>query len=183
MKKRGSGLNVIVPRKLNTDEDLIINANFYNQAMEAITTPQITLEIIDEQGKRYQSQFAVNTKGYQAKLGQLNPGKYTWTAQTKFNEKTYTQNGEFFVEDLDHEKNESVANHSVLKQLAEQSNGSFYTLKNIDPFFTDLSNRSDIASVAYEEKSTLQLIDIWWYLMIAAMLLISEWILKRIYGL
>jgi hypothetical protein len=104
-------------------------------------------------------------------------------AQTKLNEKTFTQNGEFFVEDLDHEKNESVANHSVLKQLAEQSNGSFYALNNIDPFFIDLSNRSDIASVAYEEKSTLQLIDIWWYLMTAAMLLISEWILKRIYGL
>ena len=78
VKKRGSGLNVIVPRKLNTDEDLIINANFYNQAMEAITTPQIALEITDEQGKRYQSQFAVNTKGYQAKLGQLNSGKYSF---------------------------------------------------------------------------------------------------------
>ena len=183
VKKRGSGLNVIVPRKLNTDEDLIINANFYNQAMEAITTPQIALEITDEQGKRYQSQFAVNTKGYQAKLGQLNSGKYSWTAQTKLNNKTYTQKGEFFVEDLDHEKSESVANHSVLKQLAEQSNGSFYTLNNINPFFTDLSNRSDIASVAYEEKSTLELIDVWWYLILAALLLISEWILKRIYGL
>ena len=183
VKKRGSGLNVIVPRKLNTDEDLIINANFYNQAMEAITSPQITLEITDEQGKIYQSQFAVNTKGYQAKLGQLNPGKYTWTARTKLNEKTYIQNGEFFVEDLDHEKSESVANHSVLKQLAQQSNGSFYTLNNVDPFFNDLSNRSDISTVAYEEKSTLQLIDVWWYLLLAAMLLISEWILKRIYGL
>jgi len=183
VKKRGSGLNVIVPRTLNSDEDLIINANFYNQAMEAITTPQITLEIIDENGKQYQSQFAINNKGYQAKLGQLNPGKYTWTAKTKLNTKTYTQNGEFFIEDHDHEKSESVANHSILKQLAEQSNGSFYPLSNVNLFFSDLSKRSDISTLAYEEKSTRELIDLWAYLILIAVLLITEWVLKRIYGL
>ena len=96
--------------------------------MEPITKPQIKLEITGEDNKVYESQFAVNGKGYQAKLGQLNPGKYDWLAQTKFDGKLYTQKGSFIVEDLDKEKSESVANHNVLKQLAVQSNGGFYSL-------------------------------------------------------
>ncbi len=183
LRKRGSGLNVIIPRKLNKDEDLVINANFYNSAMEPITTPQVSFEITDENGNKYESQFAINGKGYQAKIGQLNPGKYTWVAKTKFNGQGYSQKGNFFVEDLDNEKSESVANHSVLKQLSKQSNGKFYNLNNMTPFYKDLSNRKDISTVAYDEKSSLNLIDIWWYLLITSILLISEWFLKRLYGL
>lgn len=183
LRKRGSGLNVIIPRKLNKDEDLVINANFYNNAMEPITTPQVSFEITDENGNKYESQFAISGKGYQAKIGQLNPGKYTWIAKTKFTGKVYSQKGNFFVEDLDNEKSESVANHSVLKQLSKQSNGKFYNLNNMTPFYKDLSNRNDISTVAYEEKSSLNLIDIWWYLLLTSILLISEWFLKRLYGI
>ena len=113
----------------------------------------------------------------------MNPGKYTWLAQTKFGNKNHTQNGNFFIEDLDNEKSESVANHSVLKQLSKQSNGKFYNLNNLQSFYEDLSNRKDIKTVSYEEKTTRNLIDIWWYLLITASLLIFEWFLKRLYGL
>lgn len=183
LRKRGSGLNVIIPRKLNKDEDLVINANFYNSAMEAITTPEIALEISAEDGKKYQSQFAINGSGYQAKLGQLKPGKYQWIAETKFGGKSYNQKGSFFVEDIDNEKSESVANHSVLKQLSKQSNGVFYNLNNAKPFYNELSTRKDINTVSYQEKSSMNLIDLWWYLLIIAILLIGEWFMKRFYGL
>ena len=66
---------------------MVINANFYNDALEPITSPEIIFEITDEKGKKYESQFAVNGNGYQAKLGKMNPGKYTWLAQTKFGNK------------------------------------------------------------------------------------------------
>ena len=54
LRKRGSGLNVIIPKKLNKDEDLVINANFYNDALEPITSPEIIFEITDEKGKKYE---------------------------------------------------------------------------------------------------------------------------------
>lgn len=183
VKKRGKGLNVIFPRRLNKEEDLIINANFYNSAMEPITKPQIKLEITGEDNKRYESQFAVNAKGYQAKLGQLNPGKYDWLAQTKFDGKLYTQKGSFIVEDLDKEKSESVANHNVLKQLAIQSNGKFYSLSDSKSFISDLSKRKDISSLSYEEKISLNLIESIWYLLTIAVFLVTEWILKRYHGI
>ena len=44
--------------------------------------------------------------------------------------KTYTKKGSFLVEDIQLEKIESNANQGVMKQLAEQSNGGFYLLKN-----------------------------------------------------
>jgi len=183
VKKRGKGLHVIFPRRLNKEEDLIINANFYNRTMEPITTPQIKLEITDENDKLYESQFAINGKGYQAKLGQLNPGKYDWVAQTKFDGKLYTQNGSFIVEDLDKEKSESVANHSVLKQLSKQSNGKFYSLSDNKTFLSDLSKRKDISSLSYEENIASNLIESVWFLLVIGVFLITEWILKRYHGI
>ena len=183
VKKRGKGLHVIFPRRLNKEEDLIINASFYNRTMEPITSPQIKLEITDENDKLYESQFAINGKGYQAKLGQLNPGKYDWVAQTKFDGKLYTQNGSFIVEDLDKEKSESVANHSVLKQLSKQSNGKFYSLSDSKSFLSDLSKRKDISSLSYEENIALNLIESVWFLLVIGVFLITEWTLKRYHGI
>ena len=151
--------------------------------MEAITSPDIRLEIKGEKGKAYTSQFAVNGKGYQAILGQLNPGKYDWIAQTKFDGKDYAQKGSFIVEDLDREKSESVANHTVLKQLSKQSNGKFYALKNSESLIRDLSKRKDISSLAYEEKASMNLIESLWYFLVLALLLVLEWVVKRYHGI
>ena len=69
-------------------------------------------------------------------------------------------NKETFIEDLDNEKSESAANHSVLKQLSKQPNGKFYNLNKLQTFYGDLSNRKDIKTVSYEEETTRNLIDL-----------------------
>ena len=180
---KSQGLSLSFPKKINKEEDLVVNGVFYNSSLEAITSPLLELKITDEANKEYTTQFSIYEDGYKAQLGKLNPGKYTWVAQTNFDNKDYTKKGTFIVEDIDIEKSESVANHSVLKQLAEQNQGGFYKLSNRKDFIKDLANRNEIKSVSFMEDTNYKLIDYTWYLIACALLLTGEWFAKRILGI
>ena len=156
---------------------------FYNSSLEAITSPLLNLSITDENSKKYTTQFSVYDDGYQAQLGKLNPGRYTWEVETEFKNKTERKSGVFIVEDIDQERAESVANHSVLKQLAKQSNGGFYKLSESDGLINDLSERSEIESVSFSEEASFKLIDYTWYLILCILFLFVEWFMKRLKGL
>ena len=85
---RSKGLTVSFPKKINKQEELIINGVFYNSSLEAITSPSLNLNITDENSKNYTTQFSVYEDGYQAQLGKLNPGRYEWEVETEFKNKT-----------------------------------------------------------------------------------------------
>jgi hypothetical protein len=86
------------------------------------------------------------------------------------------------VEDIQIEKTESNANQGVMKQLAEQSNGIFYLLKNYKKALEDISKRKDITTISYEETSFDDLIDFIWIFVLIFVLLSSEWFLRRWFG-
>lgn len=180
---KSQGLTVRFPKKLNKEEDLVINGVFYNASLEAITSPVLELIVTDENNKEYTTQFSVYEQGYQAHLGKLNPGRYEWEASTKFDQKTFSKSGVFIVEDIDKERSSSVANHSVLKQLAAQSDGAFYKLSDSKKFISDLSLRKEIKSVSFLEDTSYKLIDYTWYLLLCAFTLSAEWFIKRTKGL
>jgi hypothetical protein len=180
---KSKGLSIRFPKRITKEEPLVINGVFYNASLEAITAPILSLEIKDENNKNYNSQFSVYENGYRAQLGKLNPGRYEWQAKAVFAEKTYIKSGVIVVEDIDKERSESVANHSVLKQLAVQSKGSFYNLSDYQGLVSELKNRKEIASVSYNEDEQFKLIDYTWFLIFCAVLLSTEWFVKRLYGL
>ena len=180
---RSKGLSVRFPKKINKQKEVIVNGVFYNSSLEAITSPVLNLKITDENSKTYTTQFSVYEDGYQAQLGKLNPGKYSWEVEGEFKNKTERKSGVFIVEDIDQERAESVANHSVLKQLSAQSNGGFYKLSEANEFIEDLSQRTEIESVSFSEESSFKLIDYTWYLILCIFFLGGEWFIKRVHGI
>ena len=180
---RSKGLSVRFPKKINKQKEVIVNGVFYNSSLEAITSPVLNLKITDENSKTYTTQFSVYEDGYQAQLGKLNPGKYSWEVEGEFKNKTERKSGVFIVEDIDQERAESVANHSVLKQLSAQSNGGFYKLSEANEFIEDLSQRTEIESVSFSEESSFKLIDYTWYLILCILFLCGEWFIKRVHGI
>ena len=182
VKQEGAGLRIEFPKRFTIDEEVFVNASFYNSSLKPITTPKISIEITDQKGKKYKSQFGVLGSIYKLALGKLNSGNYSWIAKTTFNGKSYSKKGTFLVEDIQIEKTESNANQGVMKQLAEQSNGKFYFLKNYKKALEDISKRKDITTISYAETTFDDLIE---YVLIFALiflLLSTEWFLRRWYG-
>ena len=77
---------------------------------------------------------------------------------------------------------ESAADHNLLNQIAKQSNGQFYELKNINQLLNDIEKRKDIAEMSYSEASFNDLIDYKWLFFLIVLIFGTEWFLRRWFG-
>lgn len=182
VKQQGAGLRVEFQKRFTIDEDVIVNASFYNASLEPITKPLIDMKVTAENGKVYRSQFGVFGSSYKLSLGKLKAGKYNWSAKTSYDGKSYSKQGYFVVEDIQIEKSETTANHGVMKQLAKQSNGKFYQLNQYESLLSDIEKREDIANVQYEETAFNDLMDYFSIFLLLFLLLAGEWFLRRYLG-
>lgn len=182
VKQQESGLRIEFPKRFSIEEEVIVNASFYNSALEPITKPKIELSLTNSDGKIFRSQFGINGSAYKLSLGKLKAGKYKWQASTKFNGKTYRKSGVFIVEDIEIEKIETVANHGVMKQVSKQSNGKFYLLKDFERLLNDIETRDDITTISFSETAFNELIDYIALLLVIIFLLTGEWFLRRYLG-
>lgn len=173
---------VSLPRRISKSEEFIVKAEFYNEAMDLITSPVVNFELYDEAGKLNKFEFGVSGNAYRLNCGRLVPGKYDWKANTKFNGKSYFKSGTFIVEDIVIEDLDNQANHQVLRQIAYQSSGKFYQLDKLNDLFDDLKKRDDIVNVSFSESIFVDLID--WKLIFFLLLivLVGEWSLRRYLG-
>lgn len=182
VKQNSSALRISMPNRFQKGTEVKINASFYNESLESITSPKINFELTDESGKKSNYQFAEKQNGYQLPLGILNAGKYSWAAKTDFNGKKYSKFGVFVVEDINIESIETRANHTLMRQLSANSNGKFYTLANYKKLILDIDKREDIVEMAYQEKTYDDLLDYILLLLLILALLSVEWFLRRRFG-
>ena len=182
VKQNTSALRVTFPKRFTIDEEVEVKAEFYNESMELITKPIIELKLKDEKNKSDKYQFGAVSNFYKLSLGKLKPGKYEWTASCKYNGKSYSKSGVFIVENIQLENIESAADHNLLNQIAQQSNGQFYELKNINQLLNDIANRKDIAEMSYSEASFNDFIDYKWLFFLIVLIFGTEWFLRRWFG-
>ncbi|MGV3631684.1 MAG: hypothetical protein ACO1O6_10765 [Bacteroidota bacterium] len=178
-KENSSNLRVSLPKRFSINEDVLIKAEFYNESMELITKPKIAFNLFDSQGKKSVFEFGVNGNLYLLPLGKLKPGTYSWTAHTSFDGKKYSKQGNFVVENIEIEKLDTRANHGLLSQISQQSNGKFFLLKAYRELIKEIQNREDITSVSYQESSFDSLLDYAWIMILLCLLLGAEWFIKR----
>ena len=109
-------------------------------------------------------------------------GRYSWKASTKFDGKSYTKEGVFIVEDVSLESLATNADHNLLRLMSDASSGKFYSLNGTDQLLKDIGKRDDIVTISYEETDYSDLIDWKWIFALVALLLATEWFLRRYFG-
>lgn len=182
VKKEGTGLRIQAPKKLSTSENCILNASFYNEAMQAITSPKINWELDYEHKKMRKGTFTTKGAFYQQQLGRLKPGRYYWKAATIHNNKKYTKSGAFIVEDIDLEQLESAARHNTLYQLAAQTDAKVYPIQDYNKLIAQLEKSDDLVALRTETHQFDPLLDYMLLFLLLAALLLSEWFLRRFHG-
>lgn len=181
VKQNTDPLRVTLPRRFTVAEDVEVKAEFYNEAMELITTPEMTITISSGSSKNTLS-FSPLSNFYKVNAGQLKPGTYKWVVTATHNGKKYSKSGEFAVEDISIERSSTRADFSVLNQLAKQSEGSFHQLKDYGLLLNELEKRGDIAPVRFADSGYTALIDWKWLFVFLVLLLGTEWFLRRWWG-
>jgi hypothetical protein len=182
VKKEGSGLRVQAPKKLNTSDNCVLNASFYNEALQSITSPKIAWELDYEHKKTRKGSFSTKGEFYQQQFGKLKAGRYYWRVSTVHNQKKYVKTGAFIVEDIDLEQLESAARHSTLYQLADQTAGKVYAIKDYKQLLSRLEKNEDLVALRTETHQFDPLLDFLLLFLLLSALLFAEWFLRRYHG-
>ncbi len=182
VKQNTEPLRVTFPRRFNIVEDIDVKAEFYNESMELITTPEIKLKIKQVGGKSFEQGFSPLSNFYKASLGKLNAGTYVWEVSANYKGKKYLKRGDFVVDNIEIEALDNVANFSVLNQLSKQSNGKFFPLSKSKDLIKEISNRKDLNVIQFADSGYTSPIDWWWMFALLILLFSLEWFLRRWYG-
>ncbi|QKJ28659.1 VWA domain-containing protein [Mucilaginibacter mali] len=164
-------------------ENILLNAELYNDALELVNTPDVRIDIKNEANKSYSFLFSRNGQSYQLDAGTLPAGEYSYTAGVKLGEKSMSAHGQFTVKALNQEARQSTANHQLLYAMAKQSGGEMLQPSQINRLADLLRKNETIKTVEYEDKHYTDLIDLKWVFVLILLLISTEWFMRKREGI
>jgi hypothetical protein len=119
-KEDKSKFRVTVLPAVFEDEQIVFQAELYNDIFELINEPDVQVVITDEKGEELPAKlFTRAGNSYRLDAGKFMPGIYSYQAFTSLNKVNYEVKGEFVVKPLTLNLLDVVANHSLLYSLAK----------------------------------------------------------------
>jgi hypothetical protein len=169
------------PVKNTFDENdrVLLNATLYNDSYQPVNTPDVNLLLKDEKGKTYNFTFSRSGSSYQLDAGILPPGNYSYVANTVLGSQRYQDKGSFFVNTLTAEFQQTLANHQLLYQLANQTNGKLYLPDQLLKIKDDLLKNNQLKTLSYEDRKYEELINFKSLFVLILVLLSIEWFVRK----
>ena len=106
-------------------------------------------------------------------------GRYTWTARTELEGQRYTATGDVTVTALVAEQFNTVADHGLWADIAQNTGGLLVPPTELDRMKKDLATRNELKARSYAHTSFSDLISLRWLFFIILGLLTIEWVLRR----
>ncbi len=178
-----SNFRITHKQVINENEEVIFNAELYNDAMERINEPEIKMNIKNEEGKSLPFEFSRISGAYELNAGKFPSGNYSWEAQTSIGTKNYANNGVFTIQKLQFESLNLLADKNLMLQLAKFHDGEMLYARQIDHLTEKIKNNNSIRSVAFETKKYIDLGSLWIYLVLIVLLFASEWFIRKLNGM
>ncbi|WP_259070533.1 hypothetical protein HDF24_10550 [Mucilaginibacter sp. X4EP1] len=172
---------IVYPAKhvFDEGENVILNAELYNDALELINTPDVKIDLKNEAGKSYSFLFTRNNQSYQLDAGTLPVGEYNYSATSKIGDKAFNASGQLTVKPLNLESRQSAANHQLLNTIAKNSGGVMVKPSAINQLANLIRKNENIKTVVYEDKHYSDIIDVKWVFILILALLSAEWFLRK----
>ena len=158
------------------------SAELYNESGELLNTPDVKLTVKGSGDTTYDAQFSKQNNAYYLNMGELPVGTYTWTAKTQLGNKSYEKSGSFSVQEIFVETANLVANHDLLRSIAQTSNGKYFDRSEMEKVVKEIKANDNIKPVASYHKKYSMLLNSPWYLAAIVLLLGIEWFLRKWHG-
>ncbi|WP_460939869.1 vWA domain-containing protein [Spirosoma humi] len=162
-------------------EKVIFETELYNDIYERLYDKPVRLEISDEKGLTRSYNYTPTEANSRFEISRLPEGSYRFKASVTVNNKAEQSTGQFVVRDLQLEALNTTADHGLLRQLAKQTGGQFYTVNQTDELVRTLTNRPHPARLTSTEEMN-ELINWRWLFFVVLTLVSIEWGLRKFYG-
>ncbi|MEO8146999.1 MAG: hypothetical protein ABI723_05140 [Bacteroidia bacterium] len=161
------------------NEAVVLDAELYNDAGELVNTPDVKIVITNSDKKSFPYTFSKTEKAYTLNAGYFPVGNYSFRADVKLGDKTYSQSGQFTVSALQVELSTTLADHQLLNAVAQRSGGAMVYPQQLHQISELLKARKDITSVSYTQKQLKDIINLKWVFFLLISLLTVEWFLRK----
>ena len=160
-------------------DNVILNAELYNDALELVNTPDVKIDLKSDSGKNFSFLFTRTGQGYQLDAGALPTGDYSYTASTRSGNQNLTARGLLTVKPLNLETRQTAADHQLLRALAKQSGGQFLLPSQVDQLPDLIRKNDNIKTLVYEDKHYSDLVDLKWIFVLIVSMLGLEWFMRK----
>ncbi|UOE47752.1 hypothetical protein MTO98_25405 [Mucilaginibacter sp. SMC90] len=171
----------VYPAKNAFDEsdDVLLNAELYNDALELINIPDVKIDLKGKSGKTFSFIFTRNGNSYQLNAGTLPPDEYSYHAGAKLGDKSFTAEGELVVKSVNAETRQSAADHKLLYTLAKESGGQMLLPSQVNQLAELIRKNEGIKTIVYDDETYRDLIDDKLVFALILILLSAEWYLRK----
>ncbi len=182
-KEDKSFFRVHIENKVYENEPVGIEAELYNASYELINQPDVKITITDGDNKSYPFIFSKTLKSYYLNAGNFPAGEYAYKATVKAGTGAYEKTGKFFIEKVNIENSNLIADHNLLFRIAAAHDGEMLTRDDIGKLAGLILARQDIRSVSISQKRLSDLIGNPWLFALIVLLLTAEWVIRKREGL
>jgi hypothetical protein len=164
-------------------ENILMSAEVYNEAYEPVDNSEVNMEITDTLNHVFSYSFDRINQFYRINAGIFPPGKYHFRATAKVGTTEFSETGDFAVIPVNLEQIDLKANHRLLFQLSNETNGRFYTLDEAESLIGDISGSTAIKATNYFQSALNELINQKWIFVLLLIFLSAEWFLRKFWGI
>lgn len=164
------------------NEHIILNAELYNDAYELQNASDVPITLKEKAGKSFSYLFSKSKNSYVLDAGILPAGEYSYDAKTSLGNKKYTATGQFVVSQQQVEFQQTIANHQLLYNIAQQSGGKMLYPNQLDELPKLIQANERIKTISFEDRQYEELINIKWIFFLILILLAIEWFTRKRHG-
>ncbi len=170
-----------VKNEFINNEPVIFETEIYNEIYENIYGYKIDLSIKNEAGQTTGYSFVTSENNSKYMINGLGKGIYTYEAKSNVDGKIMVSGGRFTVKDLQIESTRLRADFALLRTLASNNGGKFYTLNQLGDLEQELLKEKPKDKI-YSSEDYLAIINMKWGFFILILLASTEWFLRKYYG-
>jgi len=162
-------------------EPVTFESQLYNDLFEPIYGNTVQIDIRDESGKVSHYSYTTSPSGSRYRIGGLKEGIYRYTASSQLSTGKEQVSGEFLVTAQNIESQNLTADFGLLRKLADESGGKFYTEANVASLNNDLT-KLQAKTLIHSEDSFHPMINLKAVFFLLLFLLSLEWFTRKFFG-
>jgi hypothetical protein len=173
---------VLTKSEFNNNDDVVLTAELYNQALEPSNTADVSLVMTNENNETFNFLFSPFDNYYVLNLSKLPVGIYKYKATSKLGNDNFSDVGEFVVRRSNIESIFLNADHRMLNRLAVDHNGSMYYPNQIEDLKNTLDNLDSLKTRVHYQDRYMGINSIFFIFAGLVFLLSLEWFLRKYFG-
>lgn len=162
-------------------EKVTFESELYNEIYERVYGQKITLTLRNEAGKATTYSFTPSEGNTRFEISDLPQGVYRYEAVSETKGGVERSVGEFTVRSMQLESLSTTADHNLLRQLSDKTNGKFFTANEIDKM-TEAILANIKPNLLHSTEEISEFINLKWLFFLLLALATFEWATRKYQG-